>query len=151
MDIQKVLFTVFPLTLIFAVTVGAQSNDVIDRFLEQNEAYIDTTIYLAMIAGDRSPDSVSVESAVRDFDGEFTRPTMKGGVLTVGDFAAVVVQTLDIPRGIMSRIFSGPRYATRDLKALGIIPNSASQFDTLSGEGALSLLGYAVSWKETYQ
>lgn len=147
---QKTAWLATVLTVFAVSYAGAQSNEIIDRYLERQEADMETSIYLAMIAGGHSDGSVSVESALQEYDRQFTRPKMKEGVLTVGDFSLITIQALDIPPGVMNRLFNSPRYSTRDLKSYRIVRASVSQFDTISGEAALSLLGNAIAWKETH-
>lgn len=138
--------------MIATMAVHSLDNRVIDALLEEDVADVERTIYLAMLGGEDSSSNVSVEQTVQDFQelGFKTRLNLDDPV-TVRHFAHIVMQTMEIPGGVMYRIFGSPRYAFRDMVSYGILPQTLSPADELSGEAVVALLGNVLAWKETYQ
>lgn len=138
--------------LVAGVNAYSLDNRVIDRFLEQPVADVETTIYMAMLGGEDSSSRVDVEQAVQDFQelGFRTRLQLEDPV-TAKHFAHILMQTMEIPGGVMSRIFGSPRYAFRDMVSYGILPATLSPSDAMSGEAVVALIGNVIAWKETYQ
>lgn len=61
--------------------------------------------------------------------------------ISVGEFAYLTVQVLDLHGGLLYSIFPGPRYALRELESRRLIPLTAHPGDPISGRAALQVLG----------
>jgi hypothetical protein len=59
----------------------------------------------------------------------------------LGEYAYILMKAFHMQGGIMYSIFPGPRYASRELAFLEMIPGSASSGRTLSGEEVIRILG----------
>ncbi len=125
----------------------AQSNDVIDSVLSEKSLSAGSAAYI-LLSIDQSGD-LGKDDAFEALRGKFD--LAKYGVDSVSDevslglFAYLLQQELDLPRGIGSFIFAGPRYAVRDLRFLGILQTRGDAKSSISGEEALSLTGRALT------
>ena len=57
-----------------------------------------------------------------------------------------LMRSFDVPGGLMYRLFHNPRYAYREMKALGFIRGRAYATDTVSGAEFLRILGDLLSY-----
>lgn len=140
--------------LVFGVTAHVVSldNRVIDRFLDQSPADVETTIYLAMLGSDPDWADADVVETFQEFNNlGYRTPLRMHDPITTEQFALITMQVLEIPGGVVSRLFRSPRYAYRDMRTYRMIPTSYGPKDELSGEAVIMLLGNVLNWKDRYQ
>jgi hypothetical protein len=143
---------VFFLVFLLAAAAGlsAQSNELIDRLLEEEAASYGPAVYLIFTASGDLEEDAGETAAIAAV------PAMRWGIepkdpeepISLGEFSYLLMRALDIEGGIMYKAFPGPRYAARELKHLGFVPGSSAAGRTLSGSSAVHILGRAMEWKE---
>jgi hypothetical protein len=120
------------------VPLFSQSNELLDLVLSETELSASSAAYLLASAagGDTAPDSR--EAAFSSMEEHFAG---MGSSISAGEYALLLQQQFDLPRGLVSRIAPSPRYALRDLKFLNMIQGRAHTDTPISGERALRILG----------
>jgi hypothetical protein len=152
---MKVISIILLVGLAVSFSAAAQSNEVIDQVLEQNELVYKNGAYFVLTASGMVPETMGPEeayTALLEKQSEWKlkdmRPEKK---LRLGDFSHILMRALDIPGGLLYRIFPGPRYAAKELSYLGIIKKSADPYRDITGSEALQILGDTLEWKEGRQ
>lgn len=138
--------------IISSFSAFSQSNEILDRYLEREEADGATTLWLVYVySGSLSENSVPADAMNlvlesrygRRFDGKTGEEPVR-----YGDFAAVVMDELDIPGGLFYMIFRSPRYAAREFTAKKWMPGNPDPFEKLSPWQVLTSLAAVSAWKE---
>ena len=114
--------------------VSAQSNDVIDRLIEQNTATYADAYYMVQAAAGNTAENPSESGSERK--------------ITLGEYSHLIMQTFELPGGLMYRLFPGPRYATREIAYQGFIRGIEMPGRTISGREVLNILRRVMEWKE---
>jgi hypothetical protein len=138
------------LLCLVAVFSVAQSNQIIDDVLAEDEATFGHAAYLALLAsGDVSPEA-SVEEVYARLDWNRWNLSRKpiDAPVTLGEFSYLVMESLGISGGIMYSILPGPRYAARELAYLDFYLGNGSPYRSVSGEEMLHVLGQALAHVE---
>jgi hypothetical protein len=140
--------------LLLITTVGlrldAQSNEVIDELLEQEQARYGQAVYLVLVAVELLPEDAIEEEAIEMLEQTGWGIPIKAPEETIllGEYAFLVMKALDMPGGVMYAAFPGPRYASRELNYRRITLGRNNPYKTLSGTEVVSILGRAMRWKE---
>lgn len=140
MSVKKTALAVSAVALLAAASGAAQSNEVVDRVLQQDELHVAEALYLVQVASGRVDEDVSVQDV---YDRTMFGFAQKGAdePVTLGEFSYIVMSSLEMSGGIMYSLSPGPRYAARELAYLGHIASNGSPYRTLSGNEALRILG----------
>jgi hypothetical protein len=145
------LILLLSLFLTASVSLGAQSNDMIDQLLDEETASYGLAVYLIFNASgdiEEDADTAMAVSAIPALRWNI-EPKDPEDTITLGEFSYLLMRSLDIEGGIMYSAFPGPRYATRELKYLGFVPGEPTADQPISGTQAVHILGKAMEWKET--
>jgi hypothetical protein len=132
------------LLIVLGAGIGySQSNEVVDRVLQQDALQAAEAVYLVQVAAGNVEESASVQQAYEQFEWSSVNleALQPDATLTVGQYSYLIMHSLDLSGGIMYKIFPGPRYAARELHFLGHITQGRSPYRDLSGNEALSILG----------
>jgi hypothetical protein len=103
----------------------AQSNTVLDSFLENEQARFGTSVYLVLVASGAIDEDTSPAEALRLYADTGRRPLTGKNLddpLTAGEFGHVLFQVLGISGGIMYSIIPGPWYAAKELDHKRLLP-----------------------------
>ena len=144
----------FPILLLVFLLGGlsfafGQSNALIDQYLEKEEADYFTSAYFVLSAAEIIPESATPEEAA-------ARARQDPGVsvpennrsISLGEFAHLIVESFEIPGGLMYGFFPGPRYAAREITYREFTLDKTAPGSKISGDDALRILGSALTWKE---
>lgn len=137
--------------LLVGISVGfAQSNKLVDEFLEQKQAGYRISAYFVLSSAGIVPENATPDQAVAALAQQNwgITPPEEAKDISLGEFAYLIMRAFDIPGGVMYRLLPGPRYAAREIAYLGFITDKTSPYRKISGEEALRILGAALSWKE---
>jgi hypothetical protein len=128
----------------------AQSNDLVDAILDQDELTAEFAAYLVLVGADLLDPDASPEEALRSAGerGWIAQTISPGVSVRLGDFAHMLVQAFEIPAGLMYRLAPGPRYAARELAFREMVVGSTTPYRNLSGEEALNIMGAVLDWRE---
>jgi hypothetical protein len=133
-----------------AAILLAQSNDLLDELLSEEKASFGKANYLVLLAAGLIEEDMTVEQSLNFLERQNWGLKRRGEnePITLGEYSYLVMKSLDIPGGLMYRIFPGPRYASRELVYLGIGIEKRDPYGYLSGEEVVGMLGRALDWKE---
>ncbi len=137
------LVLVFALLPAITLSIAAQSNETIDQILAQEVATIGSAAYVALSAGDLVNDDSSPQKAVEvAIQAGWLDPAASADDSAgFGQFAHLLMQVFEVKGGLMYRIFSGPRYATREFTYFGWSPIRIGPADRFSVSFLLSVTG----------
>ena len=138
------------LFLATSVPLTAQANEVMDDFLEEEKASFGKTASFALLAVNLISEDASIDQALSALEqqGWGVKVKKADDTIHMGELSFLLMKALDIPGGLMYRLAPGPRYASRELVFLGIVPGKNRPGRTPSGDEVLSILGRALEWKE---
>jgi len=147
---MKSALSICVVSLLAAGMAVAQSNEVIDEILEQEEATFGQAAYIAFLAAGAAPEDATVEEVYRDISWAEWNLDQKAidASVTVGEFSYLVMENMGIQGGLMYRMIPGPRYAARELDYLEFFLGSGSPYRALSGQEMLHVMGQALAFTE---
>lgn len=128
----------------------AQSNQLIDRMLEDEGADVADATYMVLLSAGAIDEGASTSEAVvyaREA-GWLPQEVDRGRTITFGEFAYILMEAHQEPGGIMYRLIPGPRYAAREANFQEWSVERRSQDEEISGETAIRVLGNYLAWKE---
>jgi hypothetical protein len=148
--VKHIVALVAGLTLACALPLPAQTGAFMDTFLEQERAPYGAASYLVLLGAGRLGENDTVERAIAVLQeqGWAIEGKSADDPLTLGEFSHLVMQSFEIPGGIMYRLAPGPRYATRELAYRQVIQGKARPGSSLTGERAARILGRVLDTRE---
>lgn len=128
----------------------AQSNQTIDRLLEEKPATLgDAACVILSAAGLASESSTAEEATAVIAERKLLPGTPSSSeAVTLGEVCFLIMQTQGIKGGLFYTLFPGPRYATRELASLGLLKGFTHPNRSVSGEEVMWILGAVLDWKE---
>ncbi|WP_319477947.1 hypothetical protein [Marispirochaeta aestuarii] len=142
--VTLLLFVVITVSL----PIFSQSNEIIDQILLEERLSAGSAAYLlTVLEGDASYGSREEAFGALRSEAvfEFLGLAAPDAEVNLGQFAHLVQRKLDLPRGLGSTLFPGPRYSLRDLKFLQMVQGRGAPDSPVSGERALRIIGRALS------
>ena len=140
----------FFLLLLILAPLSAQSNEILDSVLSEEKLSAESAAYI--LVSINQAEGLEQGQAFSSLNSriDLAKYGIRSGAdsVSLGMFAFLLQQELDLPKGLGSTIFPGPRYSLRDLKFLGIIVQKGDAASGLSGEGALRIMGRAMAEME---
>jgi len=119
-----------------------QSMDVVDRFLQSPLATFDEAVYIILATAELIDTEATSLQAIDEAQKLFPRlglPADLRGPIKVQAVSYLLVESFDLPKGLMYQLFPGPWYAVREANVLGLYPGnrlaaqSLTPFDVLYG------------------
>ena len=130
----------------------AQSNETLDVLLAEESPTAGSAAYVLLTAVQEISDETSREdalAALKEYNyAVFLTEKDTDSTINLGEFSFLAQQIFELPGGIMSGFFPGPRYALRDLQFLKIVRGRAYPKMELSGERAGRIVGRILAEKE---
>lgn len=143
----------FLLLLFGSVLIGlpAQSNQLVDRMLEDEGADVADAVYMVLLSGDVIEESASPGEAVNYARQQGWLPEEVTGddTITFGRFAFLIMQVHGERGGIMYSLIPSPRYAAREAVFKEWSLRSLPPGEEISGETAVRVLGNYLATKGT--
>ncbi|MFW5844525.1 MAG: hypothetical protein ACOCW6_11405 [Spirochaetota bacterium] len=141
------------LIVLFLAVAGfafGQSNEIIDSVLEEEQLSYGNAAYLVLVAAERLPETASPGEALSELEtlGWALDTRSAGDAVSFGEYSYLLMESLDLSGGLMYRFFPGPRYAARDVSAIGIAEGYAIVNMDIPGDRALRMLARALSYAE---
>jgi hypothetical protein len=139
---KKLGFIVLALLLFSALCIPAQSNDVLDRILAEEQLTYASAAYLLLVATGKAVEETSPTQAVAraEQEGIALKGVSAAEGLSIGQYSFMLMRAFQLTGGIMYRIVPGPRYAAREMEYAGVIQGPAIPGMALSGNEALRML-----------
>ena len=132
---------VLPLLLLFtAGALYAQSADRITEMLESSSATYGQVCYISAVYKGLIDDTATEEDAVSALKnaGIISAAVQPSDTVQLSSLAGLYAKIWKIKGGLFYTLFHNDRYAFRELKAQGIIPDSSDPEQQVSGRTALS-------------
>lgn len=141
---------VLVLLLAGAANLCAQSNQTVDRLLDEKPAVFGDAAYVILSAvGFVSEDSTGEDATAAVADRKLLQKTPSATEpVTLGEVCFLIMETQGIKGGLLYRLFPGPRYATRELASLGLLKGYTHPNRVVSGEEVMWILGAVLDLKE---
>jgi hypothetical protein len=138
------------LLLAVAASLQAQSNQAIDRLLDEKPATFGDAAYVILSAvGFVNENATGDEATAAVADRKLLQTTPAAAApVTLGQVCCLIMETQGIKGGLFYRMFPGPRYATRELAALGLLKGSTHPNRVVTGEEVMWILGAVLDAKE---
>jgi len=147
---KKLGFTAVVFLLFSILWAPAQSNEVLDRILAEEQLTYASAAYLLLTATGRAPDETSPEQAVSlaEQEGFALEGFGPAEGLSLGQYSFMLMRAFQLPGGIMYRIVPGPRYAAREMDYAGVIQGPAIPAMAVSGNEAVRMLERVLHQRE---
>ncbi len=147
---KKIGFIALVFLLLSVLWAPAQSNDVLDRILGEEQLTYGNAAYLLLVATDRAEEEVSPQQAatMAEQEGFAVQGLGSADRLTLGQYSFMLMRAFQLPGGIMYRILPGPRYAAREMEYAGVIQGPAIPGMALSGNEAVRMLERVLHQRE---
>ena len=138
------------LLLAVAANIFAQSNQVVDRLLDEKPAAFGDAAYVILSAvgfvtenatGDEATAAVAERKLLKE------TPSASSPV-TLGQACFLIMETQGIKGGLLYSLFPGPRYAARELAAKGFLKENTHPNRVINGEEVMWILGAVLNSKE---
>jgi hypothetical protein len=138
------------LLVFFGLALYAQSANLMDILLEEDQAAYGRAAYLALAAGRQVSDEASINDCMDLLGNRNWNLKQKDAdePISLGEYSYLLMQAFEMKGGLMYRLFTGPRYAARELAYLEIVDGDINPNRAISGEEVVRILGRLMEWKE---
>jgi hypothetical protein len=121
---------------------AAQSNQVLDRLLEQPRATFGAAAYLVLTASGQLEQDATEQQALELLRerGWKIVPRPAEDPIRLGEFCFLIMKAFDLQGGLMYRLRPGPRYAVREIGYLGLIHGKVHSDRYPSGQEVVQIL-----------
>jgi hypothetical protein len=146
---KKRILCLFLLVTAVCMSVAAQSNDFIDKLLDEKAAAYGDTALIALASAGLVPPDATVEQAIKflgDNKWGFVRKPEE--LATLGDISYLLMRAFKMGGGIMYAIFPGPRYACRQFEYLELVQKNPIPSRLVSGEEVMQLITEVLAYRE---
>jgi hypothetical protein len=129
---------------------AAQSNQLIDRLLEQPRASFGACAYLVLAASGALAQEATEQQALEELGRlgwKRLEVRQADEPIRLGEYCYLIMKAFKLKGGLMYRLFPGPRYAVRELAYLGVLRGKAYTSRYPSGEEAVQTLSRFMEWK----
>lgn len=125
------------------LALPAQSNQLIDRMLEDEGADVADVAYMVLLSAEAIEESATPDEALNYAKEQGWLSAKVGATdpITFGRFSYLFMQAHGEAGGIMYSLIPGPRYAAREVVFQGWSVTQRSPGEIISGETALRVLG----------
>jgi hypothetical protein len=130
-----------------STALSAQSNQVMDELLNQEQARWAQTAYMLLVCGKWIAESETPEEALKVSQdrGWVSRSAMADDSVTLGAFSLLAMKALRMGGGLGWSLLPIPYYSLRELAALGIANVSGGEARVLAGEEVIRMIGKIVA------
>lgn len=126
---------------LFTINIYAQSADVITDILESDQVTMGQICYLSAVNQGLISDEATYSAAINVLyeNGQLPSKVYEASPAPLVNVAFIFAQIWDIKGGLLYRAFHGaPRYAYKQLKADGVLPDFADPGLVMTGAEALN-------------
>jgi hypothetical protein len=139
---MKKAWAILALLAACALPAFAQSNELIDRLLEQPQASFGAAAYLVLAAsGALDPDATEQQSleSLRE-KGWKLREAQAEEPIRLGELCFLIMKAFEEKGGLLYRLFPGPRYAVRELAYRELVHGKVHSGRIPSGQEVVQIL-----------
>jgi hypothetical protein len=124
----------------------AQSNQAVDRLLDEKVAVFGDAAYLILNAAGVVPETATGADAVAAVNaaGYLRGSRTETQPITLGEVCFLIMKTQKMKGGVLYLLFPGPRYAAREFASLHLVKGVTHPGRTVTGEEVMRLLESAM-------
>ncbi len=139
---MKKAWAVLALLAAGLLPAAAQSNELIDRLLEQPRASFGAAAYLVLAASGALDAESSEQQALESLNakGWKLRLAQAEDPIRLGEFCFLIMKAFGEKGGLMYRLFPGPRYAVRELAYRGLVHGKVHSGRFPTGQEVVQIL-----------
>lgn len=144
---MKKLILIATIAVAAAFTANAQSFEKISEILDSEEVNLAQISYMAGTCGFNLPENSNYTTAFEEMKRRrfFKQDAKESDKATLAQASYVFMKAAKMDGGLMYKITDSKRYAFKELKARGVIPQTAEASLPLSGHDAINLLNSCIS------
>lgn len=138
---MKKVYTLF-FVLFICFSLHAQSSKVITEILDTTQVSLGQVCYLSAVQQGLVQEDASYTQCINALyqKGQIPVPSYEASLVPLANITFIFAQLWDIQGGLFYRIFHGaPRYAYKQLKADGILPENSDPGKIISGQELMNL------------
>ena len=148
--------TILAVLILFLMQpLWGQSNEVLDKFLSQDRADLETSLWLILLASENLPSDASPQDVypVLSSYSSTAHLDMSGlnNTVSFGEFAYAAMDIMNLPGGLLYTIFPSRRYAAKEFKFRGWIPGDPYPGEELTPWEVTTAISEILAWKEDGQ
>lgn len=146
---KKMLGALF-FALALACAANAQSVEKITEIIDSDEATFGQASYLALSYAEKIDEDASYQDALQAAVelGWVKDGAEVNSALNLKEFSALCVKSTGMKGGLFYKFTKAPRYAYKELKALGFLDKEADPWKKISGQDAVNLFNVCVNYAE---
>lgn len=154
MYMLRKLIVVSVFLLVAVLPIVSQSNEMIDKLLDEQKARFGLSAYLVLAASGKIPEEASVEDAMEALDNRSfssLKKKTKDDFITFRELAYLVMQAFEMRGGIMYRIVPSPRYAYKEMLFINLLNANQKDRAPINSDEMIDLLSGVMEWRDMYR
>jgi hypothetical protein len=149
---KKILLITLLLITIPLISLFSQSNEELDRFLNQEQADVSTSVWLVYLSTGTLPLDASLEDAMTRLmnsdQGKYFTDKSADSLISFKEFALIAMSENELPGGLMYTLFKSPRYAAREMTYKRWMPGKPKPGSILTPWDVTTAISQILTWKE---
>lgn len=139
---MKKAWAVLALLAACVLPAAAQSNQLLDRLLEQPRASFGAAAYLVLAASGALDPEATEQQALESLSakGWKLRAAQAEEPIRLGEFCFLIMKAFGEKGGLMYRLIPGPRYAVRELAYRGLVHGKVHSGRLPTGQEVVQIL-----------
>ena len=139
---MKKAWALLALLAFSVLPAAAQSNQLIDRLLEQPRASFGAAAYLVLAASGAIDQAATEQQALEALSEKSWKLTPRAAddPIRLGEYCYLIMKAFEVKGGLMYRLFPGPRFAVRELAYRELLRGKAHSRRFPSGREVVQIL-----------
>lgn len=137
------------------ISLFAQSNEELDRFLSQQKADVSTSVWLLYLSSgvlsyEATPEEAMTYLLNSDQGKYFTAKSAESPI-SFKEFAVIAMDENELPGGLMYKLFKSPRYAAKEMSFRRWMPGNPKPGSDLTPWDVTTSISQILAWKEEHR
>ena len=135
---------------LFTFAAGAQSSEKMTELINTDKATYGQAAYLSAVFSGALDEDAGYEQAVQKLVEQkmLKEGTDPSAAITLSELSYICTKTAGMKGGLFYTLFPGPRYALRELKAKGIIPENKAPSSKVTGREMIAVFNETAPQEE---
>ena len=134
------------------ISLFAQSNEELDRFLSQQKADVSTSVWLVYLSTGTLPYEATPDDAMEHLmnsdQGKYFTDKDAESPISFKEFSLIAMNENELPGGVLYNIFKNPRYAAREMTYKKWMPGKPKPGTILTPWDITTSISQILTWKE---
>ncbi|MBN2650945.1 MAG: hypothetical protein JXR63_01080 [Spirochaetales bacterium] len=149
MKSNKIYFLIIGLLMLSANAIFAQSNQLIDSIVARDKALLGESALIILQAAELIDLNATSEDAMGFLENEkWLKKLDADRSINQGELCLLIMMAFKIKGGAMFTMTRAPRYAARELAAIGGLTEKTSPYKSVSGQEVMMLLSWALDFTQ---